>query len=109
MLLHLASGNNIFLNFREKAPLAATSNMYLDEEGKLKPGLSTDGYLAVAVPGTVLGLEQALKRYGTLSREQVMAPAIELAQKGFILQSGDVEILKAGKKKLTKPNVSHIF
>jgi gamma-glutamyltranspeptidase / glutathione hydrolase len=109
MLIHQANGKDIFLNFREKAPERATSKMYLDKEGKVVPGLSTQGYLAVGVPGTVLGLEQALKTYGTLTRSQVMAPAIELAEKGFVLQSGDLKILDSTKKFNKQPNVAAIF
>lgn len=109
MLIHQAKGKDTFINFREKAPGRATSKMYLDAEGKVVSGLSTKGYLAVGVPGTVLGLEQALKTYGTLTRSQVMAPAIELAEKGFVLQSGDVKILNSSKKFNKQPNVAAIF
>lgn len=109
MLIHQANGKDTFINFREKAPGRATSKMYLDAEGKVVPDLSTKGYLAVGVPGTVLGLEQALKTYGTLSRSQVMAPAIELAEKGFVLQSGDVKILASTNKFNKQPNVAAIF
>ena len=72
MLIHLANGKDTFINFREKAPLAATKNMYLDKQGKVISGLSTKGYLAVGVPGTVMGLEEALGKYGTMPRIQVM-------------------------------------
>lgn len=109
MLIHLAGGKNIFINFREKAPLAASKNMYLDRQGKVISGLSTKGYLAVAVPGTVMGLERSLSQYGTMTRKQVMAPAIELAQKGFVLQQGDVNLLNSGKEKFKQPNVAAIF
>lgn len=110
MLIHLANGKNTFINFREKAPLAATKSMYLDEQGKPTPGLSTKGYLAVAVPGTIKGLEQALSQYGTMARKQVMAPAIDLAENGFVLQQGDVNILNSSIKKFKEqPNVASIF
>ena len=109
MLIHLAEGKDIFLNFREKAPLAASPNMYLDERGNVVSGKSTQGYLAVGVPGTVKGLELALSQYGTLSRASVLSPAIELAEKGFILQEGDVQMLRANQKKFTEPNVAAIF
>src|SRR5689334_5612229 len=78
--LHLASGKDTFINFREKAPLAATKTMYLDATGKVVPDLSLRGYQAVAVPGTVLGLDTMLREYGTMPRERVMAPAIRLAE-----------------------------
>jgi gamma-glutamyltranspeptidase/glutathione hydrolase len=109
MLIHLADGTESLINFRETAPLKAHSQMYLDEQGNLIENLSTDGYLAVAVPGTVMGLNYALDQYGTMRREQVIKPAIKLAEAGFILQPGDVEIFEAGRDKLLQPNVAEIF
>ncbi|HVY53241.1 MAG TPA: gamma-glutamyltransferase [Gammaproteobacteria bacterium] len=110
MLIHLANGENVFLNFREKAPLAASPMMYLDEKGQLIPDKSTYGYAAVGVPGTVMGLEVALKKYGTMTRQQVMAPAIRLAEKGYVLGPGDVFIFEKGLKGFAKqPNVAAIF
>lgn len=109
MLIHLADGTESFINFRETAPLKAHSQMYLDEQGKLIENLSTDGYLAVGVPGTVKGLNYALDRYGTMELEKVIEPAIKLAEEGFALQSGDVEIFEAGQDRLLQPNVAKIF
>lgn len=82
MVIRLADGRNTVINFREKAPLRATQNMFLDKFGNVVPGSTTNGYLAVAVPGTVAGLELALTRYGTMTRRQVMEPAILLAETG---------------------------
>lgn len=65
MLIRMADGRKEFLDFRETAPLAARPDMYLDQEGNVIPGLSTRGHLAVAVPGTVAGLELAREIYGT--------------------------------------------
>ncbi|NJM88440.1 MAG: gamma-glutamyltransferase [Hydrococcus sp. RU_2_2] len=109
MLIHLADGKEVFIDFREKAPLAAKRNMYLDKKGNVLDGLSTKSYLAVGVPGTVKGLDFALSKYGTLSRQQVINPAIALAEKGFILQAGDVRILQANQKKFKDANVANIF
>jgi len=110
MLIHQANGKDTFIDFREKAPLAARPNMYLDKQGNVISGLSKNGYLAVGVPGTVKGLDQVLAEYGTMMREQVMLPAIELADQGFVLQQGDVQILEADTKKFTQqPNVAAIF
>ena len=109
MTLRLADGKETFINFRETAPLKATADMYLDSRGRSIDSLSTNGYLAVGVPGTVMGLNYALEQYGTKSRSQVMAPAIELAKRGYVLQPGDVEIFRAGKQKLLDPNVAEIF
>jgi gamma-glutamyltranspeptidase/glutathione hydrolase len=93
MTIELADGRKTFLDFREKAPLAATANMYLDEKGNVIPGLSTKGYLAVGVPGTVSGMELALSKYGTMKRATIMAPAIHYAENGFELDQGDVDML----------------
>jgi gamma-glutamyltranspeptidase/glutathione hydrolase len=110
MTIHLANGKNIFLNFREKAPLAAKKNMFLDEKGNVMPGKTTYGYLAVAVPGTVLGLDSVLKRYGTLSRAKVMAPAIKLAREGFIVTAFDVKLFtKYAKQFREQASVAKIF
>ncbi len=89
MVLRLADGRAVFLNFRETAPAAATAAMFLDAQGNMMPGASLFGWRAVAVPGTVLGLDTALRRYGTMPRAQVMAPAIRLARDGFVLGRGD--------------------
>ena len=93
MTLMQADGRKTFLDFREKAPLAATADMYLDRDGNVVKGASTDGHLAVGVPGTVSGLQYALKKYGTLPRGKVLAPAIRLAQRGFVLGQTDVDML----------------
>ena len=94
MTIQLADGRKTFLDFREKAPLAATADMYLDKAGNVVPDLSTRGHLAVGVPGTVSGMELALKKYGTKPRKEVIAPAIKLAEDGFVLEQGDVELLE---------------
>lgn len=108
--LHLADGRDVFLNFRETAPLAATETMFLDANGEVVKDLSLKGYLAVAVPGTVLGLDTLLQKYGTLPRDKVMAPAIRLAEEGFVLTQGDADILAASAKSLAEqPNVASIF
>jgi gamma-glutamyltranspeptidase/glutathione hydrolase len=93
MTIQLADGRKTFLDFREKAPLAASANMYLDRDGNLVKGLSTYGHLAVAVPGTVSGLETALAKYGTMKRATLLAPAIIYAQHGFVLDQGDIDML----------------
>ncbi len=83
MLIRKANGETIFIDYREVAPAAARADMYLDSEGKRLPGASTEGWRAAAVPGTVAGLEFALKNYGTQPWDKVMGPAIRLADKGF--------------------------
>ena len=109
MLARLADGRETFINFRETAPLKADADLYLDEDGNLIEDLSTEGYLAVGVPGTVKGLNYALDKYGTMQLNEVIKPAINLAKNGFVLQQGDVDIFKAGKKRLLQPNVAEIF
>ncbi|MEO8056765.1 MAG: gamma-glutamyltransferase [Burkholderiales bacterium] len=93
MTIQLADGRKTFLDFREKAPLAATANMYLDKDGNVVKGASTKGHLAVGVPGTVSGMEMALAKYGTMKRAALIAPSIKYAQDGFVLEQGDVDML----------------
>jgi gamma-glutamyltranspeptidase/glutathione hydrolase len=93
MTIQLADGRKTFLDFREKAPLAAKPDMYLDSSGNVIKGASTQGHLAVAVPGTVAGLEYAREKYGTRSRAVLIAPAISFAKRGFVLDQGDAALL----------------
>lgn len=83
MLVRLADGKTTFFDYREAAPIKATRDMYIGANGKLDNEASTIGFRSVAVPGTVAGLELALKTYGTLKLAEVMAPAIRLAEEGF--------------------------
>ncbi len=92
MTIHLADGTNRFINFREAAPLTATARMYLDAAGEVIPGASRHGARAVGVPGTVAGLELARVSFGTMARETLLAPAIHLAQEGFVLTRADTDI-----------------
>lgn len=85
MLVRLADGRTTFLDYREVAPGRATREMYIGADGKLDPEASTLGYKSVAVPGTVAGLELALKTYGKMRLADVMAPAIRLAEDGFAI------------------------
>ncbi|HEV2268577.1 MAG TPA: gamma-glutamyltransferase [Steroidobacteraceae bacterium] len=110
MLIHLKNGQNLFLNFREKAPLRATPTMFQDAAGQVVPNRSTDSYLGAGVPGTVMGLDTALAKYGTMSLREVIAPAIELAREGYVLQQGDVNILDDSVDDFAgHPNVAAIF
>jgi gamma-glutamyltranspeptidase/glutathione hydrolase len=98
LLLRKATGETHFIDFREKAPAAATENMYLDAQGNVLPESSKDssvvGYKSVGVPGSVAGLVYAEKKFGKLSMEKVMAPAIKLARDGFPLAYEDAQDLK---------------
>jgi len=102
MTIRLKDGKTTFFDFRERAPLASKKDMYLDKEGNPIPGASTDGYLAVGVPGSVAGFEAAREKYGTKKREELLAPAIKLAKDGFALEPGDIESFTSGNDMLAK-------
>ena len=110
MVAHLADGRSVFMNFREMAPAAASADMYLDPAGNPVKSASLIGWKSVATPGTVAGLDAALTKYGTMSRSVVMAPAIALAQDGFVLTRGDTDILAKGTGKFQQdPAAAAIF
>ncbi|MDR3517867.1 MAG: gamma-glutamyltransferase [Azospirillaceae bacterium] len=110
MTIHFADGRATFLDFRERAPARAHETMYLDTQGNEIPGLSTRGWLSVAVPGSVAGLDAALAAFGTLPRDQVLAPAIRLAAEGFTLSVEDTAMLNRNDDTLSKdPAAAAIF
>ena len=94
MLIRTASGITRFIDYREKAPAAATANMYLDARGDVITGASLVGYKAIGVPGSVGGMTYAEKKYGKLALSLVMAPAIKLAREGFVLSWEDAQDLQ---------------
>jgi gamma-glutamyltranspeptidase/glutathione hydrolase len=96
MLIRRADGRETFIDFRETAPAAATRTMFLDASDKPVPLLSTRGYLAAGIPGTVAGLELARTSHGTRPRAELVGPAIKLAAQGFVLEQGDAEVLAEG-------------
>jgi gamma-glutamyltranspeptidase / glutathione hydrolase len=83
MLVRLADGHAGFVDYREEAPQKAAREMYLRPDGSVDPDASTVGCRAIAVPGTVAGLDLALRTYGSMTLAAVMAPAIRLAEQGF--------------------------
>ncbi|MGP0018652.1 MAG: gamma-glutamyltransferase [Candidatus Sulfotelmatobacter sp.] len=85
MLIRMADGKTHFLDYREKAPAAATRDMFLDVQGNVIPGASEVGYKSIAVPGSVAGMVYAEQKYGKLPLKQVMAPALRLAREGYAL------------------------
>lgn len=111
LLLHQAGTKEMkALDFRERAPLKATRNMYLDAQGKVRPNASVDGYLSVAVPGTVAGLEQVHRQYGKLPWATLVAPAINYAQDGFIVSERFVTASKIRKAAiLSNPGARQVF
>jgi len=113
LLLRNADGRTHFIDFREKAPAAATENMYLDTQGNVIPDSSKDssvvGYRAIGVPGTVAGLVYAEKQYGKLSIEKVIAPAIKLARDGFPLAYEDTRDLKEDEHLAEFPESKRLF
>lgn len=106
MTIHLANGKNLFLNFREKAPLAASADMYLNPDGSVNRELSLRSFKAVGVPGTVMGLDTALAHYGSMRRAEVMEPAIRLASEGYVLAPADARIFAAVADKLKRHPVA---
>ena len=94
MVIHLADGKNTTIDFREKAPLSAYKDMYLNEAGDFLPELSQEGTTSAGVPGSVAGLIYALEKYGTLPLAEVIQPAIDLAKNGWELEERDVRYFK---------------
>jgi gamma-glutamyltranspeptidase/glutathione hydrolase len=107
MLVHLVKGpkHDLFIDYRETAPAAASRDMYLDAQRNVIPNASTLGYKSVAVPGSVAGLTYAEKKYGKLGLKAVIAPAIKLAEDGFTLSDQEAEMLH--DKDLAKFPESH--
>lgn len=101
-LIHLANGQNIALDFREVAPKKATRDMYLDKNGEVVEDLSVVGYLAAGVPGTVKGMSAMLDKYGTKKLAELIAPAIELADKGFAITERQAQTMLEARSNLAK-------
>jgi gamma-glutamyltranspeptidase/glutathione hydrolase len=109
MLIRLADGRSTFIDFRERAPGAASRNMYLDANGKVTED-SLVGYRAAGVPGTVRGLEYASQKYGKKAWADLVRPAADLAAKGFVLSYGQAQGLRNAAKTLSRfPESNRIF
>ena len=116
MLVRMHDGRERFIDFREKAPLRATRDMYLDAQGNVVPNRSRKGWLAIGVPGTVMGMERARIQFGTMSRATLLAPAIHVARDGFVLGPGDLVPFNGaaaqgytGASTFSEPNVRGIW
>ena len=107
MLVRMASGEAVFVDYREEAPGKAARNMYLDAQGNLVPQASIVGALAVGVPGTVAGLALAEQKYGRLGLARVLEPAIRLAGQGFPVSYSLTESLQDSQRLLERFTDSH--
>jgi gamma-glutamyltranspeptidase/glutathione hydrolase len=108
MLIRMADGRTTFIDFRERAPERASRNMYLDAKGELTRD-SIEGWRSSGVPGTVRGFEIAVSKYGRRKWAENMAPAVELAAKGFQVSYALAEGLKASKDLARSPESKRIF
>ncbi len=104
MIIRLNNGKTFALDYREKAPLAATKDMYLNKNGEVTEGLSTNSHLAVGVPGTVDGIVTAHSRFGKLDFKEIIQPAIDIAKNGFTVTEKQAKRLNSYKKVLTESN-----
>src|SRR6185503_1628923 len=102
MMIRRANGDTEIIDYRERAPLAASRDMYLDKDGNVIKDASTVGYRAVGVPGTVAGLSLALERHGKLKWADVIEPARKLAAEGFTMNHHLTRSLEGSKKALTQ-------
>ena len=109
MLVRMVDGATHFVDYREKAPAGASANMYLDAQGNVIEAASIVGYKAIGVPGSVAGMVYAEKKYGKLPLEQVMGPAIKLAEAGFALAAEDARELQEDKPLSQFPESKRIF
>jgi gamma-glutamyltranspeptidase/glutathione hydrolase len=112
MLIHLANGADVAIDYRETAPAAATRDMFLGDDGKPDPKKSRDQALGVGVPGTVAGLALALERYGSgrFSLAELLAPAIALARDGFTIEDDIADTLPQWQRRLLQwPASRRIF
>ena len=108
MVIRTSDGKSDVIDYRERAPLHASRNMFLDKTGNVSEGLSTGTQLASGVPGTVDGLITAHGRYGKLSFKEVIQPSIDLAENGFILTSEQAQDFNSNRSKFIDRNSSKI-
>jgi gamma-glutamyltranspeptidase / glutathione hydrolase len=109
MLIRMADGKAHFVDYREKAPAAAKPDMYLDAQGNVIEGASEIGYKSIGVPGSVAGMVYAEKKYGKLTLQQVMAPAIKLAREGYALTWGEARDFQGDSGLAKFPESRRIF
>ena len=106
MLIRMNDGSTDVIDYREKAPLGASRDMFLDEKGNLTEGSSTETRLAAGVPGTVDGMIRVHEKYGRLSFREIIQPAIDLATKGFPVTEGQAKTFNSNKEYFLRMNAS---
>ena len=109
MVYRMADGQIGSLDYREKAPLAASKDMYLDKDGNVIPQLSTLGILASGVPGTLAGIFEAQAKFGKLNPKQVLQPVIDLARNGYVVTKNQAESLKNHRQIFIQVNGPNTF
>lgn len=109
MVYRMADGSVGSIDYREKAPLAATKNMYLDEKGEFLSELSTKGALASGVPGTIAGIFEAQSKFGKLKPEEILQPVIDLARNGFIVTKAQADRLERNRESFIEVNGPETF
>nr|WP_236778664.1 gamma-glutamyltransferase [Algoriphagus sanaruensis] len=109
MVYRMADGSIGSLDYREKAPLAASKDMYLDEEGNFLSELSTKGALASGVPGTIAGVFAAQQKFGKLSPSEILEPVIQLAENGFVVTQAQADRLNRSRQTFIEVNGPETF
>lgn len=104
MVYRTNEGETGALDYREKAPAAASKNMYLTKNGELISGMSTIGAMAVGIPGTIAGIFEVHKKFGTLPIGELMQPAIDLAKRGIVVTKKQADSLNSKRKSFEKAN-----
>lgn len=109
MVYRMADGSVGSIDYREKAPLAATKDMYLDDKGEFQPKLSTKGGLASGVPGTIAGIFEAQAKFGKLKPDEILQPVIDLARKGYIVSKKQAQSLALARAEFIEVNGPDTF
>lgn len=109
MVYRQADGTKGALDYREKAPIAAHRNMYLNEKGDVIPEKSTLGSMAIGVPGTIAGLFEVYKKFGTIPFDELIQPAIDLAKNGYVLTEHDITSFNYAREGFIKANKDSIL
>lgn len=109
MVYRMSDGSVGSIDYREKAPAAASRDMYLDEKGEVIPGLSTQGAIASGVPGTIAGIFESQQKFGNLTPAEILHPVIELAKRGFVITERQAERLQKARQTFIDVNGPDTF